>query len=82
MRDLFWLTKEQLALIDPCVFITPKGRAASMVDVDTGHTAKQPYWASMNEPGGSYSGHSLRARASSRNGERDLHSVNFAHTPV
>ncbi len=50
-----------------------------MADMDTGHTAKQPYWASMNEPGGSYSGHSLRARASSRNGERDLHSVNFAH---
>ncbi len=57
MRDLFCLTREKLALIDPCVFITPKGRAASMVDVDTGHTAKQPYWASINEPGGSYSGH-------------------------
>ena len=48
-----------------------------MADMDTGHTAKQPYWASINGPGGSYSGHSPQARASSRNGERDLHSVNL-----
>ena len=52
-----------------------------MADVDTGHTAKQPYWASMNGPGGSCSGHSPHGRRVAM--VRDLHSVNFAHmTPV
>ena len=40
-----------------------------MADVDTGHTAKQPYWASINGPGGSCSGHSLHGRRVAMAGE-------------